>query len=179
MSHLPLLLFPARRLHPPAQPPGSPGHGGVTFASIQCKFDHGLDFHKGTSCPQMALLPVTLGSGVSTQLCMRVCVCVCVCIGGIISPLRLCGARKDSTEENLPENVPKGTVELLPMRVPLGGSLQLSSRELEQGSSFPRKSFKGLAKVILIRSKRESIFKNEGARTKVQRQVSVICQPQN
>ena len=98
--------------------------------------------------------------------------CVCVCIGGIISPLRLCGARKDSTEENLPENVPKGTVELLPMRVPLGGSLQLSSRELEQGSSFPRKSFKGLAKVILIRSKRESIFKNEGARTKVQRQVS-------
>ena len=40
-----LLLSPARGLHPPAQPPGLLGHGGVTSASIQCKFDHGLDFH--------------------------------------------------------------------------------------------------------------------------------------
>ena len=40
----------------------------------------------------------------------------------------------------------------------MGESLQLFSWELEQGSSFLRKSFKGLAKVILIRSKRESIF---------------------
>ena len=78
VSHPSLLLSPAQRLHPPAQPPGSSGHDGVTFASIQCKFDHGLDFHKGTSCPQMAPLPVTLGRGVSTQLC----ICVSV-LGGL------------------------------------------------------------------------------------------------
>ena len=137
MSHPSLLLSPARRLHPPAQPPGSPGHGGVTFASIQCKFDHGLEFHKGTSCSQMAPLPVTLGSRVSTQLC----VCVCVCVGGIISPLRLCGARKDSTEESLPAGVPKGIVELLPMRGPYGGKSAAFLLGARAGKQFSQKEF--------------------------------------
>lgn len=53
---------------------------------------------------------------------------------------------------------PRAQWNFCPCGVPLGESLQLFSWELEQGSSFPRKSFKGLAKVILIRSKRESIF---------------------
>ena len=57
------------------------------------------------------------------------------------SPLRLCGARKDSTEENLPEGVPKGTVELLSMRGPSGGKSAVFLLGARAGKQFSQKEF--------------------------------------